>query len=499
MKRIISHFTKLEIFSYILVILNAFLGITALNYAEVNIKYNQMLWIMIGILIIGIFFCALNLKNRIMLCLFYFTIFLFLVSRILIPAIEDASWWEYYSIEANCFAVRAIAYSGVSLSVGVVLAEIFMKIINRNSVKAKDKEQKRWISRKALMDAIRIILSVCMICFLLREFDKILFMRGRAYEEYFSLYSSRMPYVVNFSASVMPYFLCAFLALKPSKKESFFWLALYVVSALPMLKIGVRNEFILNCIFAFLYYFLRDAIRRPDEEKWIAKFEKILIICAVPVLVIFLGAYNYIRADEAIGMSPINLVADFAYKQGTTYDTILQGYTYEEELPMREEQVYTLGALTDSFFYNSMGKRIFNLEDIGEGNSIRKALDGHCFSHAISYVVMGKNYIAGEGRGSSYIIENYLDWGYPGVIGFSLILGIICASIPSVFGKKWILSVISLNVITNFFFTARAESTAFLTFMISYKFWICMIGCLIFGKIWMIIIDEGRIKLRHEK
>lgn len=501
MKKVISRFTKTELFGYGLILFNYVVGLTILGFAEKNMKYNDMLFAMTAILVLGMVFAMLNLKKRMILFLFYCTMFLFLASRIIIPAIQGSSWWYNYSVEANCFAVRAIAYSAIALSFGTALLEISIKIFQRENSAKKDSEGKiaGMVTQEALMKVVRIILAVCMACFLIHEFDKLLLMQGRPYEDYFSCYVSRMPFVINFPASVMPYFLCAFLALKPSKKESFFWLMLYVISSLPMLKIGVRNPFILNCVFAFVYYVLRDNIRKPEEKKWIGKWEKGLILVSIPVLVLFLGAYNYIRADKEVGMSPINLVTDFAYKQGTTYDTVLQGYVYEDELPMREEQIYTLGPLTDSFFYNSITKHIFDLEDIGEGNSLRKALNGHTFSHAISYVVMGKNYIAGNGRGSSYIIENYLDWGYPGVVGFSIFLGLICAGIPAIFGKKWIISVICLNVVTNFLFTARAESTAFLTFLISYKFWICMIGCLVLGKLWMILIDKGRIKFRDEK
>lgn len=499
MKYVLSRSNSLDVFSYLIVVCNTVFGIIAFNYAEVNMKYNQMLMTMIGILIVNIIFCIFNFKKRMILFLFYLTIFLFLISRILIPAIEGNKWWERYSIEANCFAMRAIIYSIVALAIGVVLLEVFTIILNKKGIEERKVERKEWVSKDALLKVVRIILIICMLCFFIREFEKLLFMRGRIYEDYFSLYSSQMPFVINFPASIMPYFLCAFLALKPTKKESFIWLSLYVISSLPMLKIGVRNGFVLNCIFAFVYYFLRDIIRNNDEKKWIGKVEKGLIVCVIPALLIFLGAYNYVRADQNVGMSPMNLIVDFAYKQGTTYDTLLQGYTYEKDLPMREEQIYTLGTLTDNFFYSSIGKRIFDLEDIGDGNSIRKALNGHTFSHAISYVVMGKDYIAGGGRGSSYIIENYLDGGYPGVVLFSLFLGVICAGIPVVFGKRWILSTICLNIITNFFFTARAESTAFLTFLISYKFWVCILGVLILGKMWMFFIDERRIKLKNEK
>ena len=66
-------------------------------------------------------------------------------------------------------------------------------------------------------------------------------------------------------------------------------------------------------------------IEKNPEKKWIGKKEKIIIICAIPVMVLSMGAFNYLRAGESVNMSIPDLVVDFAYKQGTTYDTVLQG------------------------------------------------------------------------------------------------------------------------------------------------------------------------------
>lgn len=477
-----SNFTAKDILGYILLFLNGVGCITITNYAVFYKEYN---WILIGLavmLFVNLLFCCLDFKKRIIVFIFHLTIFLFLLSRIIIPGIQGIEWWNNYGVEANVFAAKAINYSMISITVGFSIIEMISKIQKR-STELKGKDIKKFCSGETLLFVVRVVLVICMVCFFIREIDKLMFMRGRAYEEYFSAYQTRMPFFVTFPAGCMQFVLCMLLALKPSKKESFIWLFIYIISSLPMLKIGVRNPIILNCLFAFVYYFLRDGIRKKEEKKWIGKFEKLLIVCVVPVMILFLGAYNYIRSDKEVNLSPANLIVDFAYKQGTTYDTVLQGYVHKEELPWKEEQVYTVGALTDAFFYNSLGRKIFVLEDIGNGNGLKMVNNGHTFSHAISYVVLGENYIAGEGRGSSYIIENYVDWGYPGVICFSIILGMICFIIPYSFGKRWISSVVILNIVINFFFTPRAESLAFITFIVSYKFWGCIIGVLVLTKI----------------
>ncbi|HJA65278.1 hypothetical protein B5F07_00690 [Lachnoclostridium sp. An169] len=485
-------FSKKEAAGYLFGAVWSVLSLVVVNCASAYGQYNLMLVGMLLLFVGMAAFCLLEIKRRIMFFLFYLAMFLFLIGRILIPALQGSAWWNNYSVSANVFAVRAISYSMVAIAGGAVLTEIIVRLFN-NKEKVSKVQKKHFVSHESLIFVLRIILLICMICFFIREADKLLFMRGKAYEDYFSLYHTRMPFFVTFPASCMQFFLCMFLALKPSKKESFLWLFVYILSAVPMLLIGVRNNIILNCLFAFVYYFLRDAIRGRQEKPWIGRVEKGIVICAIPVMVLFLGAYNYIRDDKAVTLSPVNLIVDFVYKQGTTYDTVLQGYVYQNQLPWRENQVYTLGAVTDSFFYSSLGKEIFDLEDIGEGNGLRQVYNGHTFTHAISYVVLGKYYIGGEGRGSSYIIENYLDWGYPGVVFFSMLIGVICSVIPQSFGKKWLWSTICLNIALNIFFTPRAESTAFITFIFSYRFWVCIAGCVFAAKLWELYFSKLKI------
>ena len=172
----------------------------------------------------------------------------------------------------------------------------------------------------------------------------------------------------------------------------------------------------------------------------------------------------------------------------------MQGYAYEDKLPGKDSKNYTFSAVTDTVLYNSLGKLIFDAPEITDGNSLRTAYRSHSFSHAISYAVLGDEYIGGKGRGSSYIIENYIDYGYAGCIIFSLFLGVVCSASVLLFGKKWLGSVIILNILLDLFFTPRAESLSFLTFLFSYKFWFIISAVIIMTIIAQIIIDKLNLK-----
>lgn len=480
-----------DVFSWYLSSISFVMTLIAVRLFLSKQFYNTALFFLMFVFGINIAICLLNLKKRIIFLFFNFTIFLFLISRILVPALKGWQWWIFYSLKANVFAVIAISLSLSFLSLGMLVME---KVLEKRHY--KEEINSKWIDRKCLMQVLRLVLAVCMLCFFIVEAEKLIFMYGKPYEEYYVSYQTSVPFLVYFPAGCMNYFLCAFLALLPSKKESFIWLSLYVISAVPMLIIGARNPIILRCIFAFLYYFLRDALGRSGDVKWIGKVERRLVICAIPLIIVFLGAYNYIRSNDEVKMSLPELVVDFCYKQGTTYDTVLQGYIYEDDLPKKDEKIYTLGALQEEVLYNTLGRIVFNTDDIGSGNSEKRAIEGKVFSHAISYVVMKDKYLAGEGRGSSYIIENYVDWGYLGIAIFSMFLGGVCSWIACSFGKRWFTTVIGLMMLTNLFFTPRAEATAFLCFLVSYKFWMCMGGICVLQFVWKILNEKYMINNR---
>lgn len=475
------------VISWIILVLNAIINAYIIVNALEKKEYNIMLISMIAIWCISIVICLIKPKERFCLLIFYLMLALFLVSRITIHFFRGIDWWEYSSIENNMFFICVMSTAMIALLVGALLVEVLSPRMPLK--KQRTKKKTSLLHKQEFVYVVRVALFVCFACFFLHELDKLMFMRGRAYEEYFSLYQSRLPRIINLASECMPYLLCMFLALKPSKKESIFWLVLYIVSAFPMLKIGVRNIFILNCLFSAVYFFIREITKKESEKHWIGKKELIIAVCAIPVLVLSMGALNYIRDGKSVSMSPGNLVVDFVYKQGTTYDTVMQGYQYRKELPWDGKPIYSFGAVTDSL-YTSIGKKLFHLEDIGNGNSLKAVYNGHSFAHVISYLVMGKNYISGEGRGSSYIIENYIDWGYLGVVIFNVILGGFLAFIPKGFKKNWLANVILLSIVSRIFFIPRESALYFATFLVSYKFWACIIGVIILT--WLLLKAEHR-------
>lgn len=95
---------------------------------------------------------------------------------------------------------------------------------------------------------------ITMCFFLVQEGEKLLYMQGRSYVEYYAGFHSQLPGIFYTIASFMKYSLCVFLATFPSKKRAFTPLFLFELSAIPELLIGVRNPIMLNSILFFILY-----------------------------------------------------------------------------------------------------------------------------------------------------------------------------------------------------------------------------------------------------
>lgn len=100
-----------------------------------------------------------------------------------------------------------------------------------------------------------------------------------------------------------------------------------------------------------------------------------------------------------------------------------------------------------------------------EGNNWTNGTLSNNFSHNFSYLVRKDDYLNGQGWGSSYILETYVDFGYIGLILFNLILGILLVYMLKRLGRNTLLDTIFLLSLTTIFLIPRAEATGWLSFI----------------------------------
>lgn len=127
-------------------------------------------------------------------------------------------------------------------------------------------------------------------------------------------------------------------------------------------------------------------------------------------------------------------IVDLLYKQGVSFNVLGIGYSTIPNLPPGPK-CYTFGGFIDYFLHGSIAQ-MFGGTDLGAGNNVVKAVEGNSFAHSMSYIAKS-DYLQGHGWGSSYLLETYVDFGWIGLILFSLVLGFALLYLIKMLRSGW--------------------------------------------------------------
>lgn len=471
-------------------------GLTVSILGYYSTRFNIAITGICLIFLANIVYSIKNLKKYFIFFFMQITIFTFLIARPFIGMLKGISWWNNanQAKENVWFALILILLTEVALYLGANITEILL----RQKLLVKKRNESAF---KYYLQVVSFgVFLVTMLFYLIEQFEPILMIGSGNYLAYYTEFQSNLPSIFHTIASFMKYSLCLFLATMPTKRKAYIALALYVLSTLPSLLIGVRNPFVLSLFFSLTYFLLRDYLK--DSKKWIGKVEKILIAICTPVFIAFLTLYSYIRVGNGAKVqNPLSVIADFFYGQGVTFDVLSIGYGYIPGARIIQPCNYTFGGFIDYIYRGTIGQKLFHTEPLTSYNSIFNAENSNSFSHVLSYLSFKGEYLKGHGRGSSYLLEVYVDFDYIGVIVFSLILGALLIYIVNIFGKNTLMDTIILVSLTTIFFIPRAEATGWLTFIVTIQFWVCMVGCYLCAflcKKWK-VIDKVRQLLKVNK
>lgn len=441
-------------------------------------------------------FCASDLRRRFVMLLFSLVVFVFLSCRSLIDFFIGTLWWKEYRPEDVLFALRSVALSLLMIYLGAML---YVLLIHRKASKSRPARLQTQMKnvqitpgRQTLQIAALCLYVVSMGFFLYGELDKLLFMQGKIYAEYFISYDATYPFWIRTAGYCMPYALCAFLATLPKKKLVFPVLALYLLSAVPSLMFGLRNPIVLNALFIFLYYCIRDYL--GDEKRWLGRWEIGTIIALIPIACIGLSAMNYLRdGPSSTDKVVVNIVVDLFHKQGVSFRTLCVGHAALPNLPGVKRN-FTFGPFIDQVLYSRIGLWLFGTDPLPVGNCAELAARSHKLAEPISFVAH-PGYLEGHGLGSSYLLEVFTDYGYIGIAAYSFILGIFLLYCLDAMKKGWFIKTVVLILFTDLFYIPRAAATDWLVFLIQVHFWFVIIVCLLGEKILSWMLSQLQIRL----
>lgn len=443
-------------------------------------SFNFALGSILSFFMSSILFALNNYRERFLFLVFLICFFTFLIARPFVGFCEGSEWWSIsdQADENVWFALTLVFLGLISLYIGAVWASSF-KIKNGHLRRGANEKLSLFEVKKEFIKNIQAVslfmFSITVIFYFIQQLEPVLVIASKGYLAYYSDFQSGFPWYFHTMASFMKYSLCIYLATLPEKRRAFIPLALFELSAVPALIIGVRNPIMLNSLFIFLYYLLRDIIQ--DKKKWIGRIEKIIIFVSTPMLLIVMAEYAYIRMGRVAGKNPVSLLIQFFYGQGVTFDALEIAYGYRQGIRDLGPKQYTFGGIIDYIVHGTLGQKLWGTEALPLGNGEINGKLSNSFAHNFSYVSMNQDYISGRGRGSSYLLENYFDFGYIGVVVFGIILGAVLIYMVQWFGKRILSNTIILIILTNIFFMPRAEATGCLTFIVTVQFWLSIIVC----------------------
>lgn len=421
-----------------------------------------------ALFILNTFYCLHNLKNRYTLMFFSFSIFLFLIGRPLFRVLgfgDDVEWYDYgndYSLEA----ISLVFLSLLCLIVGQIIGENFFY----KRIIARYKYPPNVIAR--IRSYSEFLFYVCAIFKGIVELERLVYMIGKNYTEIYVGFSSRLPLFIHGIAGFMVYFFCIYLSTFPDKKNVLKKFVIYIGLSIPWLIIGARSFFVSSLAFISVYYCLRQYTDVGDS--WINDKEKRIALIFLPVVIIGLGAFNYVRDNNTdFELAGLSIIIDFIIKQGVTFNTVCLGIENADEIKGLGEKLYVFGPFYDYVKYGVLGQMLFNNSGLPNGNSLEMISYGNSMAHDLSYITRG-DYLQGHGFGSSYIFELFFEYGYCGVAFFNILLGYIFSIVNRIALNGILYFTMELVAFTSFFLLPRSGLSEPFTFLIKYQFWICL-------------------------
>lgn len=346
----------------------------------------------------------------------------------------------------------------ICLYIGLLGTYIGFRIANKKSIKQKDiydiEKDNNIIS---IRKCAKILFFITLICKFIVVFERILSVQTHSYLYLYTEYVSKIPMLITKIAEANTFLMCIYLATMPNKKELKNPLILFLITETATILTGGRTKFVTAVLFIMGYYAYREYKSRKEKNEkyiWIKKRTIKATIIIAPVIIAFLGAYNIIRNNVKIENFNLgNEFIQFFEDQGGSVKLIGYVEEYKEKLP-ETNNTYVFGPITNFFKNGIIGKMLFNNVSF-KGNTVEQALYGNNLGATMSYLVLNNRYLAGEGIGTQYIAETYVDFGYIGVFAFNVLIGYVMYIIRFRSDLKWFLSAIALSVIRQIIYMPR--------------------------------------------
>lgn len=451
-----------------------FFSLTIFCVGLITQDFLVIFWAILFAWIAGVLFSIEHIRERIIVLCFMVTVLTFLLAGSFLELIVKHNIETIFSNDVNLHIAICLYIAIIGFILGCLLGK---KIVSSFKIKYSRRNSKV-DKNKCFQKASKILAYFTFIFYLLDLIEKIVFVRGNTYIEYYLSYSSNLPGIIIKLADIFPVAFWIFMGSMPSKKEVNRAMILYGGYAVLSLGSGQRNKFVLGILMIIIYYFFRDKL--DHNQRWINKKICVIGIICVPFLISFLYFFGISRDGNVATASTGEAIVEFMKGQSESVNLI--GYEKVYESSLDEDKIYSLGRLKDFFENNIIAKVFLDIPVYGQ-QTPEAAIYGNSFGQLISYLVMPWNYVKGIGLGSCYIAELYHDFGYLGIFLFDFLLGILLVNSLYIVKKENLFVVgIFLLMVDKIIYMPRDTTSNFLYTGINFTTILTIVLIVIIGK-----------------
>lgn len=433
-----------------------------------------------------------NIQERTALLVFLATFFLFLLGGEATAQFLNYDLELSFTKEIDQHAHIAILVSLIGVAVGFILMDRHVKKKECPVLVTEEEENKNTI--------IRNIGFVGFLCTIIPAYaqaiDAGIFVVHNGYLKYYTEYSCRLPVIVESLGELYTLFLFMYLASFPAKKKCVVPLCSYLLYGALWLISG-RRLYVGISLLVVAFYVLICHFRFP-KEKWITKKLLIACLCAMPLLVLGLYSYKYIRYGMAVdSINIFKVFTDFINQQGVSINAIKLSKELEGDSLGCTSLYYTLKYWRSSVLTRHIANFPYELYSI---RSIETALNTNCLADYIIYAKSPTSYLSGYGYGTSYIAELYHDGGYLLVMAGSALYGVLLKWLYDLSPISPWKSVAALLVLEQFVVLPRYGADVIVSPFYNLTRFMTFVGCILLVELYSKFIKRKRFKNNeHQK
>lgn len=433
----------------------------------------------------GILFCFFNIYDRIFLLFFFIAFFNFLIGRSFLILIGLKKEYYFFTIEES-IAGQKIVY--ISLASILIAYTILEKIILKKKVRINYEKLKYKIIKKISL----VFFYVTYIFLFITILATVLHVLKNGYTSIYVDTGAKVPLIIKKIGDISNYMFYIFLSTMPSKKEIKIPGILFVITLVLSLGTGARFEFVIGVLTLFLYILLRNRIN--SHMLWIGTKKIIFLFFIGIFMMVMLSMHNVVRFGKKLDTknTASYYLTRFIFDQGVSMNINKRIFKFKDEIP--QDRFYSLDSVI-SFYQRNISGRILN-QKYYTGASKEKALNGNSLADTLSYIVLGeKRYLEGEGLGSSYIAEIYLDFGYSGLVFYNILLAFFLLLIKYfIYNKGIFKTTLAFFLFMSLLKIPRARADAWVLEIIDPTIWISFFIVIFFYNMYL-----RKIKIKLER